>query len=77
MNKKRQILLSVVLASALASNAQVTINVDTSNPGIKVSPNLYGIFFEDINHAADTHRIPYRRWYGSASLRSYGPDVPR
>lgn len=53
MNKKRQILLSAVLASALASNAQVTINVDASNPGIKVSPDLYGIFFEDINHAAD------------------------
>ena len=53
MNKKRQILLSAVLASALAANAQVTINVDASNPGIKVSPNLYGIFFEDINHAAD------------------------
>lgn len=53
MNKKRQILLSAVLASALASNAQVSINVDASNPGIKVSPNLYGIFFEDINHAAD------------------------
>ena len=53
MNKKRQILLSAVLASALASNAQVTINVDASNPGIKVSPNLYGIFFEDINFGAD------------------------
>ena len=53
MNKKRQILLSAVLTCALASNAQVTINVDASNPGIKVSPNLYGIFFEDINHAAD------------------------
>ena len=53
MNKKRQILLSAVLASALAANAQVTINVDASNPGIKVSPDLYGIFFEDINHAAD------------------------
>ena len=42
MNKKRQILLSAVLASALVANAQVTINVDASNPGIKVSPNLYG-----------------------------------
>ena len=53
MNKKRQFLLSAVLATALAANAQVTIDVDASNPGIKVSPNLYGIFFEDINHAAD------------------------
>lgn len=42
-----------LLASSLAANAQVKINVDAANPGIKVSPNLYGIFFEDINHAAD------------------------
>ena len=53
MNKKRQILLSAVLASALAANAQVTSNADASNPGSKVPPNLYGIFSEDINHAAD------------------------
>ena len=53
MNKKRQFLISAVLATTLAANAQVTIHVDASNPGIKVSPNLYGIFFEDINHAAD------------------------
>ena len=44
MNKKRQFLLSAVLATTLAANAQVTIHVDASNPGIKVSPNLYGIF---------------------------------
>jgi hypothetical protein len=53
MNKKRHFLLSAVLATTLAANAQVTIQVDASNPGVKVSPNLYGIFFEDINHAAD------------------------
>ena len=52
MNKK-QILLSAALATAMAANAQVTIHVDASNPSVKVSPNLYGIFFEDINHAAD------------------------
>lgn len=50
----RKILFSALLASSMtAANAQVTINVDAGNPGIKVSPNLYGIFFEDINHAAD------------------------
>ena len=53
MNKKRQFLLSAALATFMAANAQVTIHVDASNPGVKVSPNLYGIFFEDINHAAD------------------------
>ena len=52
MNKKKTF-LSALLATAMAANAQVTINVDAGNPGIQVSPNLYGIFFEDINHAAD------------------------
>ena len=51
--KRNKILLAALLASSLAANAQVKINVDAANPGIKVSPNLYGIFFEDINHAAD------------------------
>lgn len=51
--KRNNILLVALLASSLAANAQVKINVDAANPGIKVSPNLYGIFFEDINHAAD------------------------
>ena len=51
--KRNRILIAALLASSLAVNAQVKINVDAANPGIKVSPNLYGIFFEDINHAAD------------------------
>lgn len=51
--KRNNILLAALLASSLAANAQVKINVDAANPGIMVSPNLYGIFFEDINHAAD------------------------
>jgi Alpha-L-arabinofuranosidase len=33
--------------------AQVNMSIDFSNYGIAVSPNLYGIFFEDINFAAD------------------------
>ena len=51
--KRNKIFLAALLASSLAANAQVKINVDAANPGIKVSPNLYGVFFEDINHAAD------------------------
>jgi len=31
----------------------VSITVDTNKPGIRVSPLLYGIFFEDINRSAD------------------------
>ena len=52
MNKK-QILLSAMLVAATAAQAQVSISVDASQPGTKVSPDLYGLFFEDINHAAD------------------------
>ena len=32
---------------------QVVINVDATQKGPEVSPMLYGIFYEDINHAAD------------------------
>ena len=40
------------LFSATAK-AQVTIDIDAQQRGPKVSPMLYGIFYEDINHAAD------------------------
>jgi hypothetical protein len=30
-----------------------TMTVDLSRPGAKISPSLYGIFFEEINHAGD------------------------
>ena len=33
--------------------AQVVINVDANLKGPKISPTHYGIFYEDINHAAD------------------------
>lgn len=38
---------------ASATQAQVKVDLDLNNLGINVSPTLYGIFFEDINHAAD------------------------
>ena len=50
--KKLLLVISCVLACHV-SHAQVTINVDLSAQGHVVSPDLYGIFFEDINHAAD------------------------
>ena len=37
----------------LAAQAQVSIDIDAQNRGPKISPTHYGIFFEDINHAAD------------------------
>ena len=43
--------VACVCASALAAGNSITVSVD--KPGIKVSPTLWGIFFEDINLSAD------------------------
>ena len=45
--------MAVCTAFAAAVQAQVTIDIDAQQRGPKVSPMLYGIFYEDINHAAD------------------------
>lgn len=48
-------ILAGVLLLAVHSplNAQVVIDIDASQRGPMVSPTHYGIFYEDINHAAD------------------------
>lgn len=51
-------ILQISVASAccaLASSAlgQAKITIDAGQPGHKVSPTLWGVFFEDINHSAD------------------------
>ena len=51
--KTKTLLLAVALSATLAAQAQVNINIDAQNRGPKISPTHYGIFFEDINHAAD------------------------
>lgn len=37
--------------AARASTAPVALTVDTAHPGHAVSPDLYGVFFEEINYA--------------------------
>lgn len=50
----------ILLAGASVSHAyegaagKATITVDVGATGVPISPDLYGIFFEDINHAADS-----------------------
>ena len=53
MTYKKSVLLTGCALFALAIQAQVTIDIDIQQRGPKVSPMLYGIFYEDINHAAD------------------------
>ncbi len=49
--KRLQSLL--ILLVAIAANAQIDIRVDATKSPADISPMLYGIFYEDINHAAD------------------------
>lgn len=51
--KAKTFLCSALLMTAVGSQAQVCVTVDADNPGHAVSPDLYGIFYEDINNAAD------------------------
>lgn len=51
--KIKQILLLALLAMVTAMNAQVIIDIDANKRGPMISPVHYGIFYEDINHAAD------------------------
>jgi len=47
-------LIPALLALALvAPDVKAVITVQTDKPGIRISPNLYGIFFEEINCAGD------------------------
>ena len=52
---KRISLLFPLLAALCAQGvrAQVNLEVNVAERGIEVSPNLYGIFYEDINFASD------------------------
>lgn len=43
----------VSLLSAVAQNQTGRLSIDFDKPGVKVSPLLYGIFFEEINRAGD------------------------
>ena len=46
-------MMTACVLAAMATHAQVVIDIDANQRGPKISPTHYGIFFEDINHAAD------------------------
>jgi len=46
-------LAGVVGAGSLWAEPAVTVTVDAGAPRTPVSPSLYGIFFEEINHAGE------------------------
>lgn len=56
----RNALLALVAFALLlhAQSGPVVISVDAAHPGAAVSPNMFGVFFEDINFAADGGLYP-------------------
>ncbi len=49
----KQLLIIMLAMVSVTVHAQVEITIDSDTPGVDISPMLYGIFYEDINHAAD------------------------
>ena len=45
--------LASLLVAAAACTPAHRLDIDLENPGAPVQPTMYGIFFEDINYAAD------------------------
>jgi len=48
-----RILALVMVSTCVLHAAPATLTVDVDTPGVKISPTLWGIFFEDINLSAD------------------------
>ena len=51
--KKKLFAMVIAMGSALVAMGQLTMDVDTKKLGAPIQPTMYGIFFEDINYAAD------------------------
>ena len=49
----KNVIVSIVALAALAANAEIRLSVDETKSALEVPKTLYGIFFEDINWAAD------------------------
>ena len=51
--KLKQILSALALATAMTAQAQHVMDINTKRLGVPVQSTMYGLFFEDINFAAD------------------------
>ena len=51
--KSRLLTCALTLTVTLAASAQHVMDVNTKRMGAPVQSTMYGIFFEDINYAAD------------------------
>jgi alpha-L-arabinofuranosidase len=66
--------LAGLISAAAADPTPVHVTIHGDQPGKPVSPLLYGIFFEDINYAADGGL--YAELVQNRSFEYYGPKQP-
>ena len=52
--------IALAVVATAAAQPAVTLNVQADQPGAKISPTMWGIFFEDINYGADGGLYPER-----------------
>ncbi len=50
---KKLVIILIFAVSCFYANSQITFEVDVQNSGAEISPDMYGVFFEDINFGAD------------------------
>ena len=88
MNRKGIFIFTVALASAMADVDAQSLRVDLKQRGHEVNEDMYGIFFEEINHAGDgglyaemvqnrgfeEHVLPRGMVYRDGKI--YAPNLP-
>ena len=50
---KKLVIVLIFGISCFYANSQIAFEVDVQNPGADIQPDMYGVFFEDINFGAD------------------------
>lgn len=50
---KKSLFIFIIILSVTFLRAQTTMTIDASKPGADISKDLYGVFFEEINHAVE------------------------
>lgn len=58
ISPKRAVLALMLLAGVLPLSGKTVVTIEVDKPGHAISPNLFGIFFEDINLSADGGLYP-------------------
>ncbi|MDQ1693608.1 MAG: alpha-L-arabinofuranosidase, partial [Acidobacteriaceae bacterium] len=69
----RALLAFLLCAAGAAAQQQATLEVDVQKPIAKVSPTLYGLMTEEINHSYDGGLYPELITNRAFMDDSYGP----